>query len=85
MFGYPVNLVEEDRIKGIDTATADTDYILVLGQFNKYAINSNGNLGVYKYRDEDKNQDVTKALEFLDGKVLDPKAFLRIKLAAAGK
>ena len=85
MFGYPVNLVEEDRIKGIDTATADTDYILVLGQFNKYAINSNGNLGVYKYRDEDKNQDVTKALEFLDGKVLDAKAFLRIKLAAAGK
>lgn len=87
LFGYPVNLVEEDRIKGIDTATADTDYILVLGQFNKYAINSNGNLGVYKYRDEDKNQDVTKALEFLDGKVLDAKAFLRIKLAAtaAGK
>ena len=82
LFGYPVNLVEEDRIKGIDTATADTDYILVLGQFNKYAINSNGNLGVYKYRDEDKNQDVTKALEFLDGKVLDPKAFLRIKLVA---
>lgn len=85
LFGYPVNLVEEDRIKGIDTATADTDYIVVLGQFNKYAINSNGNLGVYKYRDEDKNQDVTKALEFLDGKVLDAKAFLRIKLAAAGK
>lgn len=86
--GYPVNLVEEDRIKGIDTATADTDYIVVLGQFNKYAINSNGNLGVYKYRDEDKNQDVTKALEFLDGKVLDANAFLRIKLvttATTGK
>lgn len=87
LLGYPVNLVEEDRIKGVGTATADTDYVVVLGQFNKYAINSNGNLGVYKYRDEDKNQDVTKALEFLDGKVLDPKAFLRIKLAttAAGK
>lgn len=82
LFGYPVNLVEEDRIKGIDTATADTDYIVVLGQFNKYAINSNGNLGVYKYRDEDKNQDVTKALEFLDGKVLDANAFLRIKLVS---
>lgn len=82
LLGYPVNLVEEDRIKGITTATADTDYIIVLGQFNKYAINSNGNLGVYKYRDEDKNQDVTKALEFLDGKVLDAKAFLKIKLAA---
>lgn len=82
LLGYPVNLVEEDRIKGVGTATADTDFIIVLGQFNKYAINSNGNLGVYKYRDEDKNQDVTKALEFLDGKVLDAKAFLRIKLAA---
>lgn len=83
LFGYPVNLVEEDRIKSIDTATADTDYIVVFGQFDKYAINGNGDLGVYKYRDEDKNQDVTKALEFLDGKVLDKKAFLRIKLANA--
>jgi len=83
LFGYPVNIVEADRIKGVDTAVAGTDYIIVLGQFNKYAINSNGNLGVYKYRDEDNNQDVTKVLEFVDGKVLDTNAFLRIKLANA--
>lgn len=82
LFGYPVNLVEADRIKGIDTASAGTDYIIVLGQFNKYAINSNGDLGVIRYRDNDANQDVTKALEFVDGKVLDKKAFLKIKLGA---
>ena len=82
LFGYPVNLVEADRIKGIDTAIAGTDYIIVLGQFNKYAINSNGDLGVIRYRDNDNNQDVTKALEFVDGKVLDKNAFLRIKLGS---
>ena len=82
LFGYPVNLVESDRVKGIDTASAGTDYIIVLGQFNKYAINSYGNLGVIRYRDHDNNQDVTKALEFVDGKVLDKNAFLRIKLGA---
>ena len=82
LFGYPVNLVESDRVKGIDTATAGTDYIIVLGQFNKYAINSNGDLGVIRYRDHDNNQDVTKALEFVDGKVLDKNAFLRVKLGA---
>ena len=82
LFGYPVNLVEADRIKGVDTATAGTDYIIVLGQFNKYAINSNGDLGVIRYRDNDNNQDVTKALEFVDGKVIDANAFLKIKLGA---
>lgn len=82
LFGYPVNLVEADRIKGVDTAVGGTDYIIVLGQFNKYAINSNGDLGVIRYRDNDNNQDITKALEFVDGKVLDKNAFLRIKLGA---
>lgn len=77
--GYPVNLVEVDRIKDFASATAGTDYFAVLGNMKYYAINSNGNLGVYKYRDEDKNQDITKALEFCDGKVLNAKAFLVLK------
>lgn len=79
--GYPVNFVESDRIKDLTTATAGSDHFAVLGNMNYYAINSNGELGVYKYRDEDKNQDVTKALEFLDGKVLEAKAFLVFKKA----
>lgn len=83
LFGYPVNLVEEDRIKSIDTATVDTDYIIVLGNFSKYAINSNGELSVIKYTDNDHNENVTKALTVVDGKVLDPKAFLAIKLVTA--
>lgn len=78
LFGKLVNIVETDRIKDVDTASS-TEFYIALGQFNKYAINSNGNLGVYKYRDEDANQDVTKALEFCDGKVLDAKAFIKIK------
>lgn len=80
LFGYPVNLVEADRIKGVDTATAGTDYVIVLGQFNKYGLNSNGEIGVIKYVDHDHNQTVTKALEFVDGKVLDVNAFIKIKL-----
>lgn len=80
LFGYPVNLVEADRIKGVDTATAGTDYVIVLGQFNKYGLNSNGEIGVIKYVDHDHNQTVTKALEFVDGKVLDANAFIKIKL-----
>lgn len=80
LFGYPVNLVEADRIKGVDTATAGTDYVIVLGQFNKYGLNSNGEIGVVKYVDHDHNQTVTKALEFVDGKVLDTNAFIKIKL-----
>ena len=82
LFGYPVNIVESNRIKELEAATAGTDYFAVLGNMKNYAINSNGNLGVIKYRDEDKNEDVTKALEFLDGKVLNPEAFLCLKKKA---
>lgn len=81
--GYPVNIVEEDRLKSFANGTANTDFFAVLGNLNYYALNSNGNLGVYKYRDEEKNQDVTKALEFLDGKVLQPKAFVVFKKGTA--
>lgn len=81
--GYPVTIVEADRLKGFTSATAGTDYFAVLGNLNYYALNSNGNLGVYKYRDEEKNQDVTKALEFVDGKVLQAKAFVIVKKATA--
>lgn len=81
LFGHFVNIVEVDRIKDVTTATA-TDYYIAYGQFNKYAINGNGDLGVYKYRDEDKNQDVTKALEFLDGHLLDKNAFIKVKKGA---
>lgn len=81
--GYPVNIVEEDRIKSFANGTASTDFFAVLGNLNYYALNSNGNLGVYKYRDEEKNQDVTKALEFVDGKVLQPKAFVVFKKGTA--
>lgn len=78
LFGKNVNIVETDRIKDVDTAT-DSEFYIAFGQFNKYAINSNGDLGVIKYRDNDANQDVTKALEFVDGKLLDTHAFIRIK------
>lgn len=81
LFGHFVNIVEVDRIKDVTTATA-SDYYIAYGQFNKYAINGNGDLGVYKYRDEDKNQDVTKALEFLDGHLLDKNAFIKVKKGA---
>lgn len=81
LFGKVVNIVEIDRIKDVDTAS-DSEYYIAFGQFNKYAINSNGDLGVIKYRDNDLNQDVTKALEFVDGKVLDTNAFIRIKKGA---
>lgn len=79
--GYPVTIVDTDRIKDFDTATAGTDFFAILGNLNYYGLNSNGNLGIYKYRDEEKNQDVTKALEFVDGKVLQPKAFVILKKA----
>lgn len=81
LLGHIVNIVEVDRIKDVDTAIG-SEYYMAYGQFDKYAINGNGDLGVFRYRDNDNNQDVTKALEILDGKLIDKKAFIRIKKGA---
>lgn len=81
LFGFNVNLVEENRIKSIDSATSG-EFIMLLGNMKKYAVNTNGNMGVIKYRDNDKNEDVTKALMVVDGKVLEAYAFLGVKLGA---
>lgn len=81
LLGHLVNIVETDRIKDVDTASG-TEFYACYGQFNKYAINTNGNIGVIKYTDHDKDQVVTKAMEILDGKLIDKHAFIKIKKGA---
>lgn len=80
--GYNVTLVEEDRLPSFTSAAAGKTFA-VLGNLSQYAINSNGQLRVIKYIDEDKNVNVTKALEFCDGKILDKNAFILFTKAAA--
>lgn len=69
--GKRVITVEEDVMEGYDTADTG-DIIAVYFNPNEYVINSNMQLTVKTWVDEDLNQRVTKALMICDGKILNP-------------
>jgi HK97 family phage major capsid protein len=79
--GKPVVEVEDDIIPSYDDAAVG-DVIAIYGNFDNYAINTNMQMTFFHYTDHDLNQVVDKALAFVDGKVLDPNAFVVVKKGA---
>jgi len=79
--GKEVIPVEDDVIANYDDA-ATGDVVAVFGDLNKYAVNSNMQMTMYRYLDHDTNQWVDKAILVADGKVLDSKAFVIVKKGA---
>lgn len=63
-----------------DASTGDTIAVLMNPAY--YCINSNMQLSVYRYKDEDLNQWVDKALMVADGKLIDPNAVILIQKGA---
>ena len=77
-FGREVSLVEPDVIPDFDTAQAG-DVIGIFWQPEEYAINTNMQMGMKRYFDEETNKWVNKLLTIVDGRVLNPKGFVLIK------
>ena len=77
-FGREVSLVEPDVLPDFDTANAG-DVIGIFWQPNEYAINTNMQMAMKRYFDEETNKWVNKLLTIVDGRVLDPKGFVLIK------
>lgn len=77
-FGREISLVEPDVIADFDSANVG-DIIGIFWQPYEYAMNSNGEFGMIRYKDEDRNEWVNKMLTIVDGKVLNPKGFWLIK------
>ena len=80
-FGREVSLVEPDVIPDFDTASAG-DVIGIFWQPDQYAINTNMQMGMKRYFDEETNKWVNKLLTVVDGRVLNPKGFVLIKKKA---
>ena len=70
-FGRDISLVEPDVIADFDSASAG-DVIGIYWQPNEYAINTNMEMGLRRWFDEDRNEWVNKMLTVVDGKVLNP-------------
>lgn len=77
-FGRDISLVEPDILPDFDTASAG-DVIGIFWQPMDYAINSNMQMGMKRYFDEDNNKWINKLLTIVDGKVLNPKGYYLIK------
>ena len=80
-FGREVSLVEPDVIPDFDAAN-DGDVIGIFWQPKEYAINTNMQMAMRRYFDEETNKWVDKLLIIVDGKVLNPKGIYLIKKKA---
>ena len=77
LLGHPVVLNNYMASLG-DTITADTPVIFGFN-FADYVLNSNLNITVKQYEDEDTEDQITKAIMLADGKVVDKNSLVVLK------
>lgn len=79
--GKSVIQVEDDIISPYDDAAVG-DVVAVYCNLNNYGFNSNMQMMMYRYFDQDKNEWVDKAILIADGKLIDPNGVVIIKKGA---
>lgn len=76
--GKTVIQVEDDVIAPYDDAAVG-DVIAVYCNLSNYGFNSNMQMMMYRYFDQDKNEWIDKAILIADGKLIDPNGVVIIK------
>ena len=79
--GKEVIQVEDDVVKPFDSAD-NGDVVAAFMNLNDYAINSNLQLSMVRYVDQDTNQIIDKAILVADGKLLDTNGVILVKKSA---
>lgn len=79
--GREVILVEDDVIAPYDVA-ATGDVVAIFCNLKDYGVNSNMQMQMYRWLDQDKNQWIDKAILIADGKLIDPNGVIIIKKGA---
>ncbi|SHF16458.1 phage major capsid protein [Caloramator proteoclasticus] len=79
--GYDVLVVEPDYLPNYDTANAD-DVFAIFVDLNEYVFNSNMQMTMKRYFDEDTDEWIDKATLIGDGKLRDANGVLLIKKGA---
>lgn len=77
-FGREISLVEPDILPDFDTASAD-DIIGIFWQPDEYIVNENFGFTMERYKDNETNEWVDKAIAVADGKVVNPAGYYLIK------
>lgn len=79
--GREVILVEDDIVSPYESAAAD-DVVAVFCKLSDYCLNSNLQMQMIKWTDNDSNQKVNKILLVADGKIVDPNGVIIVKKGA---
>lgn len=79
--GKTVETVETDILDDYDNCS-EGDVFAIFGNLSDYAINSNMQLTVKRWPDDDNNLIKTKVMLICDGKVVDPNGFFLLKKGA---
>lgn len=79
--GKTVIQVEDDIIAPYDDAAVG-DVVAVYCNLSNYGFNSNMQMMMYRYFDQDKNEWIDKAILIADGKLIDPNGVVIIKKGA---
>ena len=77
-FGREISLVEPDVIPDFDAAPTGA-VVGIFWQPEQYAINTNMEMAMKRYFDEETNKWVNKLLTIVDGRVLNPMGYYLIK------
>lgn len=81
LLGRPV--VCCDYVKSYDKTLAAGTYFGFLFNFKDYVLNTNYAMGIKKYEDNDTDDQITKAIMLVDGKVVDKNSLVALKKIAS--
>ena len=68
-----------DYVKSYASTLATGDVFAFLFNFKDYVLNTNYSMGVKKYEDNDTDDQITKGIMLVDGKVVDKNSLVVVK------
>lgn len=71
-----------DYMKNLTEESTQDDIVAFLFNFKDYALNTNYNMGIKRYEDNDTDDQVMKAIMLVDGKVLDKGSLVVLAVGA---
>lgn len=71
-----------DYMKTLTEQSTQDDVVAILFNFKDYALNTNYNMGIKRYEDNDTDDQVMKAIMLVDGKVLDKGSLVTLAVGA---
>ena len=78
ILGRPVNFVSSDDMSDFAKTVSEDTVIAFMFRMEDYMLNTNLNITVKNYEDDDTDDQITKAIMLADGKVIDKNSYVTV-------